>query len=85
MKFDGSEYIVEEVKEDRYAKETVLFEICLSFKDIDVALFSAGGSISKKFGPIAADSGSIVKPNFEKKTKKTFQGCGQQFCISNDG
>lgn len=34
--------------------------VVFSFKNVDVALFSAGGSISKKFGPIAADSGCIV-------------------------
>ncbi len=34
-----------------------------SFKGIDIALFSAGGSISKKFGPIARDAGSIVVDN----------------------
>ncbi len=33
---------------------------CLSFKGIDIALFSAGGSISKKLGPVAAAAGSIV-------------------------
>ena len=31
-----------------------------SFKGIDIALFSAGGSISKTLGPIAAAAGSIV-------------------------
>ena len=31
-----------------------------SFEDVDVALFSAGGSISKKFGPIAANAGCMV-------------------------
>ena len=34
-----------------------------SFKGIDIALFSAGGSISQKFGPIAADSGAVVVDN----------------------
>jgi aspartate-semialdehyde dehydrogenase len=31
-----------------------------SFNDIDIAFFSAGGSISKKFVPIAVKSGAIV-------------------------
>ena len=31
-----------------------------SFKDVDIALFSAGGSISEKFGPAAVDAGTIV-------------------------
>jgi len=34
-----------------------------SFKGIDIALFSAGGSISKKFAPIAAEAGAIVIDN----------------------
>ncbi|HSQ88478.1 aspartate-semialdehyde dehydrogenase, partial [Romboutsia sp.] len=35
-----------------------------SFKrDIDIALFSAGGSVSKKFAPIARDNGVIVVDN----------------------
>eukprot|EP00877_Chromochloris_zofingiensis_P015179 jgi/Chrzof1/9915/Cz04g20200.t1 len=50
QEFDGQTYTVEELKED-------------SFKGIDIALFSAGGSISKKFGPIAAKQGSIVVDN----------------------
>ena len=34
-----------------------------SFHGIDIALFSAGGSISKEFAPIAAESGCIVIDN----------------------
>ena len=34
-----------------------------SLQDIDLALFSAGGSISKKFAPIAADAGAVVVDN----------------------
>ncbi|XP_073145118.1 uncharacterized protein [Henckelia pumila] len=34
-----------------------------SFDDVDIALFSAGGSISKKFGPIAVERGAIVVDN----------------------
>ena len=34
-----------------------------SFEDIDIALFSAGGSISLKYGPIAAASGAVVVDN----------------------
>ncbi len=34
-----------------------------SFKGIDIALFSAGSSISQKFAPIAAASGAIVIDN----------------------
>jgi aspartate-semialdehyde dehydrogenase len=34
-----------------------------SFENIDIALFSAGGSISQKYGPIAAASGAVVVDN----------------------
>ncbi|KAJ6814939.1 uncharacterized protein M6B38_136545 [Iris pallida] len=34
-----------------------------SFDGVDIALFSAGGSISSEFGPIAADKGSVVVDN----------------------
>lgn len=34
-----------------------------SFEGVDIALFSAGGSISKEFGPIAAQAGAIVIDN----------------------
>jgi aspartate-semialdehyde dehydrogenase len=34
-----------------------------SFDGIDIALFSAGGSISKEYAPIAADSGAVVVDN----------------------
>ncbi|MDX2117347.1 MAG: aspartate-semialdehyde dehydrogenase [Planctomycetota bacterium] len=34
-----------------------------SFKGIDIALFSAGGSISKEFGPIATAAGASVVDN----------------------
>ena len=48
--FKGKTYTVQELKED-------------SFKGVDLALFSAGGSISKKFGPIAAQAGTVVVDN----------------------
>lgn len=50
LKFCGKDYLVEELTED-------------SFKGIDIALFSAGAGISKKFAPIAARSGAIVIDN----------------------
>jgi len=34
-----------------------------SFKDIDIALFSAGASVSREFAPIAADRGAVVVDN----------------------
>lgn len=34
-----------------------------SFKDVDFALFSAGGSVSEKFAPIAAKAGAVAIDN----------------------
>ena len=34
-----------------------------SFSDIDIGLFSAGGSVSERFAPIAADAGCVVIDN----------------------
>lgn len=48
--FRGREIPVEELKED-------------SFEGIQVALFSAGGSVSKKFAPAAARAGAVVIDN----------------------
>jgi aspartate-semialdehyde dehydrogenase len=48
--FKGKTYKIEELTE-------------ASFKGVDIALFSAGGSISKKFGPIAAQGGAVVVDN----------------------
>jgi len=50
ISFNGAEYTVEELTED-------------SFDDIDIALFSAGASTSKKFAPIAAKAGTVVVDN----------------------
>lgn len=50
LKFKGKEIAVKELTKD-------------SFKNIDIALFSAGGSISKEFCPIAAKSGAVVVDN----------------------
>ncbi|MCK4257670.1 MAG: aspartate-semialdehyde dehydrogenase [Halanaerobiales bacterium] len=51
IKYLGKEYVVEELKEDSFKK------------DIDIALFSAGGDISKKIAPIAKANGVIVIDN----------------------
>lgn len=48
--FRGQEIPVQELKED-------------SFKGIQVALFSAGASVSRKFAPIAAQSGAVAIDN----------------------
>jgi len=50
LKFCGKPYKVEVLGRD-------------SFKDIDIALFSAGGGISKEFAPIAVKAGAIVVDN----------------------
>jgi aspartate-semialdehyde dehydrogenase len=50
LPFMGQEIAVEELRED-------------SFKGVNLALFSAGGSISKKFAPIAAQAGCVVVDN----------------------
>lgn len=49
--FKGKEYIIEELKEDSFDR------------NIDIALFSAGGSVSEKFAPIAAKKGCVVIDN----------------------
>jgi aspartate-semialdehyde dehydrogenase len=50
MAYDGRDIEVEELTEN-------------SFADVDIAFFSAGGSISKKFGPLAAKAGAVVIDN----------------------
>lgn len=51
IEFNGKEYIVEELNEHSFDK------------DIDIALFSAGGAVSEKFAPIAAEHGVVVVDN----------------------
>lgn len=48
--FAGKTYTVEELTHD-------------SFKDVQIALFSAGGSISKEFAPSAVKAGAVVVDN----------------------
>ncbi len=48
--FKGSTYTIEELTED-------------SFTDIDIALFSAGGSQSREYAPLAIKAGAIVVDN----------------------
>ncbi len=50
MTFKGKELIVQELTEK-------------SFEGVNIALFSAGGSISKKFAPIAVKAGAVVVDN----------------------
>ncbi len=51
VEFMGKEYVIEELTEKSFDK------------DIDIALFSAGGSTSEKFAPIAASKGVVVIDN----------------------
>src|SRR5687768_17991566 len=45
-------------------REIVVQELTAkSFEGVDIALFSAGGSISKEFAPIAAKAGCVVVDN----------------------
>jgi len=48
--YQGKTYTVEELTHD-------------SFKDIQIALFSAGGNISKEYGPSAVKAGAVVVDN----------------------
>ncbi|MBE9502655.1 MAG: aspartate-semialdehyde dehydrogenase [Proteobacteria bacterium] len=50
MEFKGQNYDVEILCED-------------SFKDIDIGLFSPGGSVSAKYAPMAVDAGAVVIDN----------------------
>src|ERR1700753_1399251 len=50
LKFKGTDITITELTKD-------------SFKGIDIALFSAGGSLSEEFGPIAAKAGCVVVDN----------------------
>jgi len=52
IQFFGKDYIVRE-----------LTETCFDGLDIDIALFSAGGSTSEYFAPIAAKAGAVVIDN----------------------
>jgi aspartate-semialdehyde dehydrogenase len=50
IQFRGATVVIEELNER-------------SFEGVDIALFSAGGSISRKFAPIAVRSGAVVIDN----------------------
>jgi aspartate-semialdehyde dehydrogenase len=50
MEFKGKEYTVEVLNEN-------------SFSGVDIGLFSAGGSVSEKFAPIAGKAGCVVIDN----------------------
>src|SRR5438128_8952071 len=50
LKFRGQEIAIQELTKD-------------SFSGVEIALFSAGGAISKEFAPLAAQVGCIVVDN----------------------
>lgn len=50
LSFRGEPLAVRELKDD-------------SFRGVDIALFSAGGSISKRSGPLAVEQGAVVVDN----------------------
>src|SRR5882762_5450294 len=50
VEFRGEKVVIEELDEN-------------SFDGVDIALFSAGGDISRKFAPIAVNSGAVVIDN----------------------
>ena len=50
VRFEGKSVTVRELTKD-------------SFHNVDIALFSAGGSISKTYGPIASSAGCVVIDN----------------------
>src|ERR1043165_7092373 len=50
LKYKGKEIAIKELTKD-------------SFKGVEIALFSAGGSISKEFAPIAVQAGCVVVDN----------------------
>ena len=49
----------QEMKQEEMGKEDVQEMKKDSFKAIDIALFSAGGSISREFAPLAAQAGVL--------------------------
>jgi len=50
LQFRGQQIVIEELNEN-------------SFRDVDIALFSAGGGISRKYAPIAVKAGAVVVDN----------------------
>src|SRR5438067_8182915 len=50
VRFRGQDIVIEELNEN-------------SFRGVDIALFSAGGGISRKYAPIAVKAGAVVIDN----------------------
>lgn len=52
IEYKGQEIVILELTQDIFEKE-----------DVEIALFSAGGSVSAKFAPFAAEAGAVVIDN----------------------
>ncbi len=52
VEFKGEEIIIEELTEESFSKH-----------EVEIALFSAGGSVSAKFAPFAVEAGAVVIDN----------------------
>jgi aspartate-semialdehyde dehydrogenase len=52
VEFNGKEIVIQELTEDIFAEE-----------EVEIALFSAGGSVSAKFAPAAVEAGAVVIDN----------------------
>ncbi|MDX1295579.1 MAG: aspartate-semialdehyde dehydrogenase [Sulfurimonadaceae bacterium] len=52
VELNGNELVIKELTETVFAEE-----------EIEIALFSAGGSVSEKFAPFAAEAGAVVIDN----------------------
>ncbi|MDQ1264170.1 MAG: aspartate-semialdehyde dehydrogenase [Campylobacterota bacterium] len=52
VEYNGKEVVILELTEDVFEKE-----------DVEIALFSAGGSVSAKFAPFAVEAGAVVIDN----------------------
>lgn len=78
IKFREKEYSVEELTENSFDRE------------IDIALFSAGGEISKKYAPLASERGILVIDNssawrMEEKVPLIVPEVNREFAFENKG
>ncbi len=78
IKFREKEYSVEELTEKSFDKE------------IDIALFSAGGEISKKYAPLASEKGILVIDNssawrMEEEVPLIVPEVNREFAFENKG
>ncbi|WP_300393433.1 aspartate-semialdehyde dehydrogenase [Fusobacterium sp.] len=78
IKFREKEYSVEELTENSFNRE------------IDIALFSAGGEISKKYAPLASEKGILVIDNssawrMEEKVPLIVPEVNREFAFENKG